>query len=103
MVKDPESAYSPGRRGLAWLKLKRPLATLDCAVTAVEWGHGKRRGPPAEAHRATPPCYAVVEADLGQLGRNRQRGTLRVDGQRDRDGAAVRLGRPRVGEHYDVG
>jgi DNA ligase 1 len=44
MLKSPESAYTPGRRGLAWLKLKRPLATLDCVVTAVEWGHGKRRG-----------------------------------------------------------
>jgi DNA ligase-1 len=44
MVKDPNSAYSPGRRGMSWLKLKRPLATLDCVVTSVEWGHGKRRG-----------------------------------------------------------
>jgi DNA ligase-1 len=44
MVKDPRSAYAPGRRGMAWLKLKRPLATLDAVVTAVEWGHGKRRG-----------------------------------------------------------
>jgi len=44
MVKDPVSPYTPGRRGLAWLKLKRPLATLDVVVTAVEWGHGKRRG-----------------------------------------------------------
>lgn len=44
MLKDPDSGYSPGRRGLAWLKLKRPLATLDVVVTAVEWGHGKRRG-----------------------------------------------------------
>src|SRR5207302_3258829 len=40
----PQSAYAPGRRGMAWLKLKRPLATLDVVVTAVEWGHGKRRG-----------------------------------------------------------
>ena len=44
MVKDPASTYAPGRRGMAWLKLKRPLATLDVVVTAVEWGHGKRRG-----------------------------------------------------------
>src|SRR5438270_1940225 len=44
MVKDPLSPYTPGRRGLAWLKVKRPLATLDVVVTAVEWGHGKRRG-----------------------------------------------------------
>lgn len=44
MLKNPASAYTPGRRGMSWLKLKRPLATLDCVVTAVEWGHGKRRG-----------------------------------------------------------
>jgi len=44
MVKDPESTYQPGRRGLGWLKLKRALATLDCVVVGVEWGHGKRRG-----------------------------------------------------------
>ena len=44
MVKDPSSPYTPGRRGLAWLKLKRPLATLDVVVTSVEWGHGKRKG-----------------------------------------------------------
>jgi DNA ligase 1 len=44
MLKNPGSPYTPGRRGMSWLKLKRPLATLDCVVTAVEWGHGKRRG-----------------------------------------------------------
>jgi DNA ligase-1 len=42
MVKDPESLYSPGRRGLAWLKLKKAYATLDCVVVAAEYGHGKR-------------------------------------------------------------
>ena len=42
MIKDPESAYTPGRRGKSWLKLKRELATLDVVVTAVEYGHGKR-------------------------------------------------------------
>jgi DNA ligase-1 len=42
MIKDPESLYTPGRRGKSWLKLKRELATLDVVVTAVEWGHGKR-------------------------------------------------------------
>ena len=44
MIKDPASAYQPGRRGLGWLKLKKALATLDCVVVGVEWGHGKRRG-----------------------------------------------------------
>jgi DNA ligase-1 len=42
MVKDPRSGYSPGRRGLGWLKMKRALATLDCVVVGVEVGHGKR-------------------------------------------------------------
>src|SRR5579871_6738562 len=42
MIKDLNSAYTPGRRGKAWLKLKKELATLDVVVTAVEWGHGKR-------------------------------------------------------------
>ncbi len=44
MIKDPASAYTPGRRGKAWLKMKRELATLDVVVTAVEYGHGKRVG-----------------------------------------------------------
>ena len=42
MIKDPDSSYTPGRRGKSWLKLKKELATLDVVVTAVEWGHGKR-------------------------------------------------------------
>lgn len=44
MIKDPESRYTPGRRGKSWLKLKRELATLDVVVTAVEYGHGRRIG-----------------------------------------------------------
>jgi DNA ligase-1 len=43
MAKDPQSIYLPGRRGLAWLKLKKAYATLDVVVVGVEWGHGKRR------------------------------------------------------------
>ena len=42
MIKDPESLYTPGRRGMAWLKLKKALATLDCVVVGAEYGHGKR-------------------------------------------------------------
>src|SRR5207247_7425879 len=44
MAKAPASLYTPGRRGLAWVKLKRPMATLDVVVTGVENGRGKRRG-----------------------------------------------------------
>jgi DNA ligase-1 len=61
MVKDPLSPYTPGRRGLAWLKLKRPLATLDVVVTAVEWGHGKRRGVLSDY------TFAVNDTGTGRL------------------------------------
>ena len=61
MVKDPLSPYTPGRRGLAWLKLKRPLATLDVVVTAVEWGHGKRKGVLSDY------TFAVKDASAGRL------------------------------------
>jgi DNA ligase 1 len=44
MIKDLDSPYTPGKRGKAWLKMKRELATLDVVVTAVEYGHGKRIG-----------------------------------------------------------
>jgi DNA ligase-1 len=44
VLKDPESIYAPGKRGKAWLKIKTHLPTLDCVVTAAEYGHGKRRG-----------------------------------------------------------
>jgi len=42
VAKDSSSPYTPGRRGKTWIKLKRPLATLDVVVTAVERGHGRR-------------------------------------------------------------
>jgi DNA ligase 1 len=42
MIKDPESFYFPGTRGMYWFKLKRELATLDVVVVAAELGHGKR-------------------------------------------------------------
>ena len=61
MVKDPLSPYTPGRRGLAWLKLKRPLATLDVVVTAVEWGHGKRKGVLSDY------TFAVKDTATGRL------------------------------------
>ena len=61
MAKDPASPYTPGRRGLAWLKLKRPLATLDVVVTAVEWGHGKRKGVLSDY------TFAVKDAATGRL------------------------------------
>jgi DNA ligase-1 len=42
VFKRTDAPYTPGRRGKAWLKLKRELATLDCVVVGVERGHGRR-------------------------------------------------------------
>ncbi len=44
MLKAADSIYQPGRRGIAWVKMKRELATLDVVVTGAEFGHGKRAG-----------------------------------------------------------
>jgi DNA ligase 1 len=44
MLKAAGSVYQPGRRGIAWVKLKRELATLDVVVTGAEFGHGRRAG-----------------------------------------------------------
>ncbi len=61
MVKDPTSAYTPGRRGLGWLKMKKALATLDCVVVGVEVGHGKRHGVLSDY------TFAVRDAASGEL------------------------------------
>jgi DNA ligase-1 len=44
MFKQRTSSYQAGKRGKAWRKWKKALATLDVVVTAVEQGHGKRAG-----------------------------------------------------------
>ncbi|MDX2152533.1 MAG: cisplatin damage response ATP-dependent DNA ligase [Bryobacteraceae bacterium] len=42
LLKRRGSVYEAGRRSGAWLKVKRPFATLDVVVTAAEQGHGRR-------------------------------------------------------------
>jgi len=42
MLKDPDSTYSPGRRGKHWRKRKPDVETLDLVVTGGEWGEGRR-------------------------------------------------------------
>ncbi|WP_135825687.1 ATP-dependent DNA ligase LigA [Halorussus ruber] len=42
MLKNPDSDYSPGRRGKNWLKRKPDVETLDLVVTGAEWGEGRR-------------------------------------------------------------
>ncbi|HEX4310481.1 MAG TPA: ATP-dependent DNA ligase, partial [Acidobacteriaceae bacterium] len=57
MIKSLASSYQPGRRGLAWLKLKRELATLDVVVTGVEYGNGRR------AHVLSDYTFAIRDSD----------------------------------------
>jgi DNA ligase-1 len=49
MAKDIGATYAAGRRGSAWLKVKR-AHTLDLVVLAVEWGSGRRRGTLSNLH-----------------------------------------------------
>lgn len=48
-VKDLAAAYSAGRRGASWLKVK-PVHTLDLVVLAVERGSGRRTGKLSNLH-----------------------------------------------------
>lgn len=43
MAKALDSAYTPGLRGAAWLKIKRSV-TLDLVIVAADWGYGRRHG-----------------------------------------------------------
>jgi len=61
MIKDPQSAYTPGRRGLAWLKLKMAFDTLDCVVVGAEYGHGKRKDVLSDY------TFAVRDENSGEL------------------------------------
>jgi DNA ligase-1 len=61
MIKDPESFYLPGTRGMFWFKLKRELATLDVVVVAAELGHGKRN------HVLSDYTFAVRDETTGDL------------------------------------
>ncbi|GKZ12339.1 ATP-dependent DNA ligase LigA [Haladaptatus sp. T7] len=42
MLKNPDSTYSPGRRGKNWRKRKPDVETVDLVVTGAEWGEGRR-------------------------------------------------------------
>ena len=64
VVKDPQSIYTPGRRGKSWLKYKKALATLDCVVTYAQWGNGKRR------HVLSDLTFAVLrDGELVNIGK----------------------------------
>lgn len=43
VLKHPGAAYSPGKRGRQWLKVKLPQATFDVVVVSCEVGFGRKR------------------------------------------------------------
>jgi DNA ligase 1 len=61
MIKNPESLYLPGTRGMFWFKLKKELATLDVVVVGAEFGHGKRN------HVLSDYTFAVRDETTGEL------------------------------------
>ena len=42
ILKNPSSAYAPGKRGKNWLKIKPVMETLDLVVIGAKWGEGRR-------------------------------------------------------------
>ena len=78
MLKAGGSLYQPGRRGLAWLKLKRELATLDVVATGAEFGTGRRarflsdytfavRGPEGELLNVGKAYSGVTDKEMAAL------------------------------------
>lgn len=94
MAKDPASTYTPGRRGLAWLKLKKAAATLDVVVVAVETGHGKRkavlsdytfavRDEETDRLRIVGKAYSgLTDSEIARLTEHFMDRTLEVQGRR---------------------
>ena len=64
VLKRRDSAYQAGKRGRAWRKWKKALASIDVVVTAVEQGHGKRAGMLSDYTFAV----RVAEGDEGVAG-----------------------------------
>jgi DNA ligase-1 len=61
MAKKTDSPYTPGARGKSWLKIKPVLEPLDLAITAAEYGYGRR-------HRWLSDYYlAVRDSESGEL------------------------------------
>ncbi|MDR0767946.1 MAG: ATP-dependent DNA ligase [Methanosarcinales archaeon] len=66
MIKNPNSPYSPGKRGKNWLKKKPVMDTLDLVVIGGEWGSGKRKNKIGSYVLA---CYDNVKNVYLEIGR----------------------------------
>jgi DNA ligase-1 len=66
MVKNPNSVYSPGKRGRNWLKKKPLMETLDLVVVGAEWGFGRRV---SLIGSYTVACYDPETSQFLQVGK----------------------------------
>jgi len=94
ICKDPRSFYLPGRRGMAWMKLKKAVATLDVVVVAVEQGHGKRhdmlsdytfavRDEESDALLVIGKAYSgLTDAEISELGERFRAETVKERGRK---------------------
>ncbi len=67
-MKALDAPYLAGRRGAGWLKVK-PVHTLDLAVLAAEWGHGRRQGWLSNLHLGARDGSAPGDAGWVMLGK----------------------------------
>ncbi|MCK4652766.1 MAG: ATP-dependent DNA ligase, partial [Methanosarcinales archaeon] len=66
MLKNPDSVYSPGKRGKNWLKIKPIMETLDLVVVGADWGEGRRTNLIGSYMLA---CYDPETAEFLEIGR----------------------------------
>ncbi|MEA1905891.1 MAG: ATP-dependent DNA ligase, partial [Euryarchaeota archaeon] len=66
MLKNPDSTYSPGKRGKNWLKIKPIMETLDLVVVGADWGEGRRANLIGSYMLA---CYDPDTAEFLEIGR----------------------------------
>jgi DNA ligase 1 len=66
MVKNPNSIYSPGKRGKNWIKKKPLMETLDLVVVGAEWGFGRRTN---LIGSYTVACYDPETTNFLQIGK----------------------------------
>lgn len=66
MLKNPDSVYSPGKRGKNWLKIKPIMETLDLVVVGADWGEGRRANLIGSYMLA---CYDPDTAEFLEIGR----------------------------------
>jgi len=66
MLKNPDSLYSPGKRGKNWLKVKPIMETLDLVVVGADWGEGRRANLIGSYLLA---CYDTDTGEFLEIGR----------------------------------